>query len=299
MLFRHALRNAVISTVTVLGVNIGYLVGGTLVIEQVFALPGLGPLMINSIFERDFPVVQAVTLVVRDHRGARQPAHRRRLRAARPAGAVRHDGVAAEGVHRGADRRAAARLPQPLVPHARVRRRAGHRRHVLAARDLRAAAHPLRPDPAGPPRTPSQAPSEQALAGHRPARPRRLVAAALRRPGRPAGRRSSRCCSRSSSAPCSALLAGYFGGWSTRSSCGSSTWSSPSRSSCWSSRWCSCSGRATRSIYIAITLVGWVSYARIVRGEVLVAEAAGVRAGGPGGGPLDAAHPACATCCPT
>jgi peptide/nickel transport system permease protein len=63
VLVRHALRNAVVSTVTVLGVNIGYLVGGTLVIEQVYALPGIGQLMINSIFQRDFPVVQAVTLV--------------------------------------------------------------------------------------------------------------------------------------------------------------------------------------------------------------------------------------------
>jgi peptide/nickel transport system permease protein len=63
VLVNHALRNAVISTVSVLGVNIGYLVGGTLVIEQVFALPGIGQLMINSIFQRDFPVVQAVTLV--------------------------------------------------------------------------------------------------------------------------------------------------------------------------------------------------------------------------------------------
>ena len=63
VLVRHALRNAVISTVSVLGVNIGFLVGGTLVIEQVYALPGIGQLMINSIFQRDFPVVQAVTLV--------------------------------------------------------------------------------------------------------------------------------------------------------------------------------------------------------------------------------------------
>jgi peptide/nickel transport system permease protein len=62
VLGRHALRNAVISTVSVLGVNIGYLVGGTLVIEAVFALPGLGQLMINSINQRDFPVVQGVTL---------------------------------------------------------------------------------------------------------------------------------------------------------------------------------------------------------------------------------------------
>jgi peptide/nickel transport system permease protein len=62
VLVRHGLRNAVISMVTVLGVNIGFLVGGTLVVEQVYALPGLGQLMIDSIFQRDFPVVQAVTL---------------------------------------------------------------------------------------------------------------------------------------------------------------------------------------------------------------------------------------------
>ena len=63
MLLRHALRNAVSSTVSVLGVTIGFLVGVTVVIEQVFALPGIGQLMLNSIFQRDFPVVQGVTLV--------------------------------------------------------------------------------------------------------------------------------------------------------------------------------------------------------------------------------------------
>jgi peptide/nickel transport system permease protein len=62
VLARHALRNAAVSTVSVLGVNIGFLVGGTLIVEQVFALPGVGQLMINSINQRDFPVVQAVTL---------------------------------------------------------------------------------------------------------------------------------------------------------------------------------------------------------------------------------------------
>ncbi len=63
VLLRHALRNAVVSTVSVLGVNIGFLVGGTVVIEQVFAIPGIGQLMINSVFQRDFPIVQGVTLV--------------------------------------------------------------------------------------------------------------------------------------------------------------------------------------------------------------------------------------------
>jgi len=60
---RHVLRNALIPTVTLLGINIGYLVGGTLVVENVFALPGIGQLMIQSIFNRDFPVVQGVTLL--------------------------------------------------------------------------------------------------------------------------------------------------------------------------------------------------------------------------------------------
>jgi peptide/nickel transport system permease protein len=60
---RHVLRNAIIPTVTVLGLNIGFLIGNTVIIEQVFALPGLGSLMIQSIFNRDFPVVQGVTIV--------------------------------------------------------------------------------------------------------------------------------------------------------------------------------------------------------------------------------------------
>ncbi len=63
VLLRHVLRNAAIPAVTVLGVNIGFLVGGTLIIENVFALPGIGNLMIQAIFNRDFPVVQGVTLV--------------------------------------------------------------------------------------------------------------------------------------------------------------------------------------------------------------------------------------------
>jgi peptide/nickel transport system permease protein len=60
---RHVLRNAVIPAVTVLAINIGFLIGATVIIEQIFAIPGIGQLMINSIFQRDFPVVQGVTLV--------------------------------------------------------------------------------------------------------------------------------------------------------------------------------------------------------------------------------------------
>lgn len=64
LLARHAVRNAVIPTVAVIGVSIGWLVGNTLVIERVFAIPGIGALMLDSIRVRDFPVVQGITLVV-------------------------------------------------------------------------------------------------------------------------------------------------------------------------------------------------------------------------------------------
>lgn len=61
---RHVLRNAMVPTITLLGVNVGWLIGGTVVIEQVFAIPGIGSLMVGSIFARDYLVVQVVTLIL-------------------------------------------------------------------------------------------------------------------------------------------------------------------------------------------------------------------------------------------
>jgi ABC-type dipeptide/oligopeptide/nickel transport system permease component len=59
----HVLRNALIPTVTLLGISIGRLMGGTVITEKVFALPGAGALLIDSITARDYPVVQASTLI--------------------------------------------------------------------------------------------------------------------------------------------------------------------------------------------------------------------------------------------
>jgi ABC-type dipeptide/oligopeptide/nickel transport system permease component len=64
VLARHALRNALISTVTVLGLQLGNLLGGSVVVEAVFAWPGVGWLMLQGIQTRDLPVVRAVVLVV-------------------------------------------------------------------------------------------------------------------------------------------------------------------------------------------------------------------------------------------
>ena len=63
ILIRHVLRSALIPAVTVLGLNIGFLVSGTVVIEAVYGVPGVGELMVNSIYTRDYPVIQAATLV--------------------------------------------------------------------------------------------------------------------------------------------------------------------------------------------------------------------------------------------
>lgn len=60
----HVLRPSLISTVTVFGVNLGFLIGSTVIIESVFAIPGLGFLMVSSIQTRDYPVIQTVTLVL-------------------------------------------------------------------------------------------------------------------------------------------------------------------------------------------------------------------------------------------
>jgi peptide/nickel transport system permease protein len=59
----HVLRNALIPAVTLLGLSIGGLMGGTVILEKVFSLPGAGALLIDSISARDYPVVQAATLI--------------------------------------------------------------------------------------------------------------------------------------------------------------------------------------------------------------------------------------------
>lgn len=61
---RHALRNALIPIITVIGLQFGGLIGGAVVTETVFALPGLGRMITNAIFERDYMVVQGAILVI-------------------------------------------------------------------------------------------------------------------------------------------------------------------------------------------------------------------------------------------
>jgi peptide/nickel transport system permease protein len=64
VIFKHALRNAAIPITTVIGMQAGYLLGGAIVVEQVFSLPGVGRLVLDGVLQRNYPVVQGAVLVV-------------------------------------------------------------------------------------------------------------------------------------------------------------------------------------------------------------------------------------------
>ena len=63
-IFRHAFRNSSIPIVTLIGMQIGSLMGGTVVIEQIFSIPGLGQYTLTGINQRDYPVVQGCVLFI-------------------------------------------------------------------------------------------------------------------------------------------------------------------------------------------------------------------------------------------
>ena len=63
VIFKHALRNALIPTVTVVGLQVGVLLGGNMIVETVFGWPGLGRMVVSGIFNRDYPLVQGSVMV--------------------------------------------------------------------------------------------------------------------------------------------------------------------------------------------------------------------------------------------
>ena len=152
MLRRHVFRNAVLAVVAVYGVNLAYLISGTVLVENVFSLPGLGSLLVNSVVDRDYPVVQGVTLLFAVLIVRHQPAHRCDAVRAGPAGrtgdrdmsqawATSPSGL----LMRGRDPRRGA-PPQRGPPAADADRRPGH----AGPRDRRDHARAA-PGPASPP----------------------------------------------------------------------------------------------------------------------------------------------------
>jgi peptide/nickel transport system permease protein len=64
ILYRHVLRNALIPIITVAGIQLGYMLGGAIIIEQVFSIPGLGRLFLTAVYQRDFPLIQGGVVFV-------------------------------------------------------------------------------------------------------------------------------------------------------------------------------------------------------------------------------------------
>ena len=63
-MFKHVLRNALVPIITVLGLTVALMVGGTVVTETVFNLPGVGNLVVRAVLRRDYPVIQGTLLVI-------------------------------------------------------------------------------------------------------------------------------------------------------------------------------------------------------------------------------------------
>jgi peptide/nickel transport system permease protein len=64
VVYRHALRNALIPVVTVVGFEVGVLMSGAAIVEIIFGLPGIGNLLLQAIFSRDYPLIQATTMLI-------------------------------------------------------------------------------------------------------------------------------------------------------------------------------------------------------------------------------------------
>jgi peptide/nickel transport system permease protein len=64
VVLRHAMKNALIPVVTIIGLQMPVLIGGTVIMEQIFSLPGIGLLEINAILNRDYPIISGVMLMM-------------------------------------------------------------------------------------------------------------------------------------------------------------------------------------------------------------------------------------------
>jgi peptide/nickel transport system permease protein len=64
VVLKHALKNAIIPVVTIVGIQITQIASGTVILETIFGLPGMGRFLVDAIYQRDYPVVQGVNLLI-------------------------------------------------------------------------------------------------------------------------------------------------------------------------------------------------------------------------------------------
>ena len=186
ILFVHALKNAAVPIVTVIGIGFALLIGGAVVTESVFAIPGLGRLTVDAILRRDYPVIQGSRADVQLRLRAGQPGRRLALHAARSEDPLLSAPVLASSpmpCRRASPSRrrcrtccrrvkVAARRRRLLYrsTHHRLRRHAADRH--AADRRLRAVARHGRPDRAGAGASARARPRPTQLVRHRHAGPR-------------------------------------------------------------------------------------------------------------------------------
>ena len=119
LLFQHALPNAAVPIVTIIGVGVALLLGGVVVTESVFAIPGVGRLVVDAILQRDYPVIQGVLLIFSADLRRREPDHRSPLRGDRPAHPLLSRRMADLAAETATDLEAPARKRRSLAWHAR------------------------------------------------------------------------------------------------------------------------------------------------------------------------------------
>jgi hypothetical protein len=161
VLFRHAIRNALLPTITIVALDVGYLLGGVIVVEEIFALPGSGRQLIVAIQTRDLPSIQAGALIMASTYALANFPRRPRVRVARQADPVWVSSLADAALAAGPARNDPGR-------------------HDAADRDRRPVDRAVRPGGVLSAAA-LQAAQPRALDGHRPVRARHPVAAAGRR----------------------------------------------------------------------------------------------------------------------
>ena len=121
VIYKHGLRGALTPVVTMLGLDIGLLLGGAFITETVFGLPGIGQKAVQAISTNDFPTVMGVTILGRVHHRGREPGRRRGVRVRGPEGEVHLGGATAAG----------GEGPQGPFPDRRRPRQGRRRRELL------------------------------------------------------------------------------------------------------------------------------------------------------------------------
>ena len=116
VVFKHSLKNAIIPVVTILGIQLAQIFSGTVIIESIFGLPGMGRFLFDAILQRDYPVIQGINLLVVTVIVCMNLARGHALRRSRPAHPVQLSHGAPTGAQPGVTADRGDRAARPAAP---------------------------------------------------------------------------------------------------------------------------------------------------------------------------------------